>query len=60
MDTIDGFPVLMREFKDGKPATEMLFRSVEKRQLDPGTFEVPAGYTAKTIGAGDGSPAKQR
>lgn len=64
MDRVDGFPILMREFEDGKPVSEILFRSVEKRKLDPATFEVPAGYTAKSLEAAgsatDGAPRKPR
>ena len=46
---IDGFPVLIREFDGDTATSETLFRSVERRDLEGGLFEKPAGYTEEKM-----------
>jgi hypothetical protein len=58
LDRVEGYPVLMREFENGKAVSEVLFRSVEKRALPAATFEVPAGYAARRLDAEMGAGAR--
>jgi hypothetical protein len=44
---IDGFPVLTREFKDGKATRESLFKSVTTVELAPTAFEPPKDYAKR-------------
>jgi len=44
MDQLDGFPVLTREFKDGRAISETLLKSVTQETLDENLFQVPKGY----------------
>jgi hypothetical protein len=48
-DQVDGFPVLVRTFEDGKPTQEMRFQKAESRRIDAARFEVPAGYEKTTL-----------
>jgi hypothetical protein len=52
-ERINGFPVLVTEFKDGKPSHEILFKGTDSKALPPSLFEPPKGYTrtAPEIGA---------
>lgn len=44
MDTIDGFPVRVRNYRDGRLIHESILRSIEAQDLDPATFEIPEDY----------------
>jgi len=48
-EQLDGVPVRVRTFKGGAPRTEMRILKIEKKALDPALFEVPAGYTKRTM-----------
>jgi hypothetical protein len=57
METINGVPILTREFSDGKATSEMRLTVVRKESVPAASFEVPAGYTEKKFafpGAPDG------
>lgn len=56
---IDGFPVLTREFKDGKATRESLFKSVEVQDLPATAFDPPKGYKKKNPSEGV-KPRRQR
>ena len=43
-DRIDGFPLLIRRYEDGKVASETAFKKVIKTQANAKLFEVPASY----------------
>jgi hypothetical protein len=43
MDAVGGFPVRVRTTHEGEPVV-MRVVDIERRQLDPKTFQVPAGY----------------
>ena len=45
IEKLQGFPILVRTFADGKPSQETLFKSIETRKVDPSLYEVPAGFT---------------
>jgi hypothetical protein len=49
LESLDGFPVRARSFKAGAPQTEWRLVTLEKKAVAPSLFEVPAGYTEKTI-----------
>jgi hypothetical protein len=50
MDRLDGVPVRVRGFREGKAASEMRVTKIEKTGLDATLFDVPPGYRMKTIG----------
>jgi len=41
---IDGYPVLIRTFENGQPASEDLLKSARSAAVPASQFEVPAGY----------------
>ena len=49
MDRADGLPVGVVTLRDGKREAEMRIVSVKRGSLDPGLFDVPAGYTARNV-----------
>ena len=49
MKDIDGYPVLTRTFKDGKPDTETVLQSARTATLAASSFEAPSGYKRKDI-----------
>jgi hypothetical protein len=49
METINGVPILTREFSGGKATSETRLAVVRKESVAAGSFEVPAGYTEKKI-----------
>ena len=49
METINGVPILTREFSDGKATSETRLSVVRKESVPAASFEVPAGYTEKKI-----------
>ncbi len=53
LEKMDGVPLRVRSFHGGAPTTEMRVTKIEKKSVDPGLFEVPAGYTRK-------NPARDR
>jgi hypothetical protein len=55
MEKINGVPILTRDFADGKPTSEMRLTSVKKESVAGTSFEVPAGYTQKTMAFGPGA-----
>jgi hypothetical protein len=48
---IGGVPVLSRYYADGKVANETTLKSIRSQALPAATFEVPAGYSRKELGA---------
>ena len=52
MDKINGVPILTRDFDNGKASSEMRLTVVRKESVPAGSFEVPAGYTAKKLDIG--------
>jgi hypothetical protein len=48
--SIDGFPVVTRNYADGKLESETVLKSVAERDLDPADFEAPKGYKLQTMG----------
>ena len=53
LDRVDGFPVRIRQFKDGMLAAESTLDSVDSEKIDPAAFEVPAGFTKQLFGPTD-------
>jgi hypothetical protein len=49
MDQLQGFPVRVRTLADGKPPVAMRVVKVERKDIDPKLFEVPAGYTKREM-----------
>jgi hypothetical protein len=49
METIHGVPILTRQFDDGKATSEMRLTVVRKESVPAASFEIPAGYTRKTL-----------
>jgi hypothetical protein len=57
METINGVPILTRDFDDGKASSEMRLTVARKEAVPGSSFEVPAGYAEKKLdfpGAGRG------
>jgi hypothetical protein len=52
METINGVPILTREFTDGKATSETRMSVVRKESVAAASFEVPAGYTEKKLDFG--------
>jgi hypothetical protein len=52
MDDVDGFPVLFESYEGSEVTREVLFKEVEKKTIDPSTFEIPEGYEAAELGGG--------
>ena len=51
--SIDGIPILIREFDGETPVGETLFKSLDATSLGAGAFDLPAGYTEhKMFGPG--------
>jgi len=50
MDRIDGYPVLIRHYEDGKVKEETRFKSAEEKAVEASRYEVPAGYTKQSLG----------
>jgi hypothetical protein len=49
LEKIDGYPVLTRTFKDGKPDTESVLHSARSVALNAANFEPPVGYKRKEM-----------
>lgn len=49
MAEIDGFPVVTREFEDGRLDSEATLTSTARRDLDPAAFEPPPGYEKRQM-----------
>lgn len=49
---IDGFPVMTREFENGKATRQALFKKVEVQDLAESTFEPPEGYRKRDASEG--------
>jgi hypothetical protein len=49
METINGVPLLTRDFSDGKATSEMRLTAVRKESVPGSSFEVPAGFTEKKM-----------
>jgi hypothetical protein len=47
LDRIEGFPVRVVDYDDGKVSTETTTKSYEEKKVDPSMYQVPAGYTRK-------------
>jgi hypothetical protein len=59
METINGVPVLTRDFSDGKVSSETRLTAARKESVAAGQFEMPAGYTEKKISFGPGPGTDQ-
>ncbi|HEU4623403.1 MAG TPA: DUF4412 domain-containing protein [Steroidobacteraceae bacterium] len=55
METLNGVPVLTRDFSGGKVTSETRLAVARKESIPADRFEVPAGYTEKKISFGPGS-----
>lgn len=55
MQTINGVPILTRDFSGGKVTSETRLSVARKESVPAGQFDVPAGYTEKKISFGPGS-----
>lgn len=53
MQQLGGFPVRVRTLVEGKEPLVMRVTKVERKDLDPKLFEVPAGYTKRDMAAED-------
>lgn len=49
MDQIEGMPVRVRSFSQGRQTQESVLRSVERQDLEPSTFAAPSGYKTKDL-----------
>lgn len=49
METINGVPILTRDFDDGKATSETRMTVVRKESVAGASFEVPAGYAEKKM-----------
>jgi hypothetical protein len=58
MDTINGVPILTRDFDGGKVTNETRLNVARKESVAAAQFEVPAGYTEKKITFGPGAPGE--
>jgi hypothetical protein len=52
METINGVPILTRDFSDGKVTSETRLAVARKESIAASQFDVPAGYTEKKISLG--------
>jgi hypothetical protein len=55
IETINGVPILTRDFNSGKVSSETRLTVARKESIAAGQFEVPAGYTEKKISFGPGT-----
>lgn len=55
LETINGVPILTRDFEHGKATSETRLMVARKESVPDSAFEVPAGYTEKKISIGPGS-----
>ncbi len=44
LDQVEGFPILSREFRDGRAVRETALKSAVEKDLDAGLFAPPEGY----------------
>jgi hypothetical protein len=49
LDRIDGFPVKVIDYDDGKASLETTTKSYEQKKVADATYHVPAGYTQKAF-----------
>lgn len=49
METINGVPILTRDFSEGKATSEMRLTVVRKESVPDSSFNVPAGYAEKKL-----------
>jgi hypothetical protein len=52
METINGVPIVTREFSDGKATSETRLSVLRKESVSAASFDVPAGYTEKKLDFG--------
>lgn len=52
MDTINGVPILTRDFSEGKVTSETRLSVARKESVAGSQFEIPAGYTEKKLELG--------
>jgi len=55
LETINGVPILTRDFEHGKATSETRLVVARKESVPDSAFEVPAGYKEKKISMGPGS-----
>ncbi|HSR67331.1 MAG TPA: DUF4412 domain-containing protein [Acidobacteriota bacterium] len=48
--SIDGFPVMSRQFDDGQAVEETLLDSIQPMSLGPNIFKIPSGYKKQSVG----------
>jgi hypothetical protein len=49
MEQLGGFPVRVKTLVEGKPPLSMRVVKVERKDLDPKLFEIPAGYSKRDM-----------
>lgn len=53
LERIQGFPLLGREFEDGKVTQETRIGDFRRERVPAAAFEIPAGYARRTMGSLD-------
>lgn len=48
-DQVDGFPIYIRHYEDGRLTGEITVQSISRKDLGPDAFDVPAGYRAEPL-----------
>ena len=48
-EKLNGFPVVVTQYSEGKPALEIVFKGSEKKALPASLFKPPKGYKANTV-----------
>jgi hypothetical protein len=56
-DELDGIPVRVRSFRADQPRSEFRVVKIERKPLEPKLFEVPDGYTKRTLPGTRRAPA---
>jgi hypothetical protein len=54
LETINGVPILTRDFAGGKVSSENRMSAARKTSVPPALFEIPAGYTERKTNFGPG------
>jgi hypothetical protein len=55
LETINGVPIMTRQFEEGKVTSENRLNVARKESVPASTFEIPAGYTEKKLSFGPGA-----
>mgnify|MGYP001812787900 CR=1 FL=1 len=50
LSAMEGFPIRTRSYNDqGEITRESILKSIARKELDPGLFEIPRGYKVKSL-----------